>query len=399
VKAGAWHQFGDRSQKLALEQLGQNVGAGVIVSPRDLTRELAVEYATSYRALGAEVLADPQFYIPDSETGHLSTHETAKFRHSVGGLGGISPGKLAELGDALASWNSDLKASAVIAPAVIYEAGRPDIVDINASLFSEARVAAKVLGIPVYATAVLGHSVTSSDVTLAEMLSAITALDPDGWYFSFEFRETRIPSSSTLIQRFLEAGLTFACTGKPVLHAYAGPLVLLSRCCGVTAAGIGHSQNTWQFTRDRWQPSEGGGGGGAAPARMFCPKLWGTIVYEDEFALLPTALRTEIYAASPFSSQITVSPPFLPWSKWDANKHLVHTLCTEGSKFLAEPSIRKAAALAAGRLQKAIALHGEIAAQGVKLTDNTASYQGPWLAALQKYLAGSEQQISFFELL
>jgi hypothetical protein len=50
-------------------------------------------------------------------------------------------------------------------------------------------------------------------------------------------------------------------------------------------------------------------------------------------------------------------------------------------------------------LQKAIALHGEIAAQGVKLTDNTASYQGPWLAALQKYLAGSEQQISFFELL
>ncbi len=224
MKAGAWHQFGDRSQKLALEQLEQQVGVGVILSPRDLSRDLAVEYAVKYRALGAEVLADPQYYIPESDIGHLTSHETAQFRHSVSGLGGIGPAKLAELGDALISWNTDLQTSAVIAPAVIYEAGRPDILDVNAMLFGEAKRAAAANGVPVYASVVLGHSVTSSDGTLSEILAAATALDPDGWYFSFEFREQRIPGATTLVRRFLEAGLVLACTGKPVMHAFAGPM-------------------------------------------------------------------------------------------------------------------------------------------------------------------------------
>ena len=399
MKSGAWHQFGDRSQRLALEQMQQKVGVGAILSPRDLTRANAIEYVAQYRELGADILADPQFYIPDWANDNLGTHEAAQFRQSVGALSGMSTAKLTELGDALAAWNKDLKTSAVIAPAVVYEAGRPDIVDVNAMLFAEARRAASQLGIPVYATVVLGHSVVTSDVTLIETLSDVTALDPDGWYFSFEFREPRIPAAAASIRRFLESGLTLACTAKPVLHAFAGPLSLLSRACGMKAVGIGHSQNVWQFTRERWQPTEGGGGGGAAPPRLFCPKLWGTVVYEDEFALLSAQLRTQIYTASPFSTQIQTNPPFLPWSKWDANKHLVHALCTETAKSLAEVSLPKAAAAAIATLDIAIALHEEIAAEGIDLTDNTSGYQGTWRSALHDYLANSQDQRALFELL
>ncbi len=398
MKAGAWHQFGDRSQKLALEQLEQQVGVGVILSPRDLSRDLAVEYAVKYRALGAEVLADPQYYIPESDIGHLTSHETAQFRHSVSGLGGIGPAKLAELGDALISWNTDLQTSAVIAPAVIYEAGRPDILDVNAMLFGEAKRAATATGVPVYASVVLGHSVTSSDGTLSEILAAATALDPDGWYFSFEFREPRIPSSTMLVRRFLEAGLVLACTGKPVMHAFAGPMALLSRSCGMTAVGVGHSQNVWQFTRDRWRPAEGGGGG-AAPPRLFCPPLWGTIVYEDEFALLSEDLRTQIYSPTPFSTQVKATPPFLPWSKWDANKHLVYSVCTRATDILQEPSLLNAGTVAVASLERAISLHEEIAAEGVELTDGTATYQSTWREAVIQFMAGAHQQLDFLDLL
>ena len=59
MRRGAWHQCGDRSQKLVEEQLQQNAGVGVIISPRDLSRKNAITYAARYQALGAELLARP----------------------------------------------------------------------------------------------------------------------------------------------------------------------------------------------------------------------------------------------------------------------------------------------------------------------------------------------------
>jgi hypothetical protein len=399
VKVGAWHQFGDRSQLLALEQMQNQVGVGAILSPRDLTRDLAVNYAQQYRALGAEILADPQFYIPESGVGKLGTHETAEFRQPVAALAKIGAATLTKLGNALITWNAALETSAVIAPAIIYEAGRPDIVDLNSRLFGEAKRAAAVNGVPVYATVTLGQSAIQSDLTVGEILAAATALDSDGWYFSFEFGEPRLPRSAVLIERFLSAGLTLACTGKPVMHAFAGPMALLSRCCGMTAAGIGHSQNLWQFSQDRWRAADGNGGGGAAPPRLFCPALCGTVVYEDEFALVSQKIRSQIYSASPFSAQIKVSPPFLPWSKWDANKHLVHSVCILAQSALAQSSILLACNLAIKHLQNAMSLHKQIAAEGVALTDNTDTYQAEWLKAVNNYVVNATQQIDFYNLI
>ena len=41
MNRGAWHQCGDRSQRLVIEQLEAGRGVGVILSPRDLTRDRA----------------------------------------------------------------------------------------------------------------------------------------------------------------------------------------------------------------------------------------------------------------------------------------------------------------------------------------------------------------------
>lgn len=58
MRRGAWHQFGDKSQRIAEEQLERGTGVGVIISERDLSRRHAAQYAEAYHQLGAHVLID-----------------------------------------------------------------------------------------------------------------------------------------------------------------------------------------------------------------------------------------------------------------------------------------------------------------------------------------------------
>ena len=399
MKRGAWHQFGNRSQKLALEQLTVGAGVGVIISPRDLSFSLAEEYAPKYIAAGADILVDQQFYIPESVVGSLSSYPIGAHRNAISSLNQISDTDLAQFSSDLQVINARLQASAVLAPAVVYEHGRPDIVDLNARLFGASKSVAEALGLPCYATVVLGQSATTSDVTTDDTLSAATALQADGWYFAFEFGEDRVPSTHSLLLRYMKAGLTLACTGQPVLHAYAGPLAPLALASGAVGVGIGHSQNLWQFTRTRWEPSDGSGGGGNAPPRYFSRALWGTIIYEDEFALLSQGLRQQVLSTTPFSSDVSANPPYLPWSRWDANKHLVHVIC-ETTRDLCQ-NLDAAVVLddAINQLTSVIQLHAQVATEGIQLGDNTTSYQVPFRAALASLKAGNSDDFELLRLL
>ena len=79
---------------------------------------------------------------------------------------------------------------------------------------------------------------------------------------------------------------------------------LLSFGFGSTGAAVGHSQNLWKFSRDRWEPPVEQGGGGNAPPRFFSSALWGTIVYPDETALLSNELRAQILTPSQFCGPV-----------------------------------------------------------------------------------------------
>lgn len=399
MKRGAWHQFGDRSQKLALEQLENGAGVGVIISPRDLRYSLAERYAPQYTEAGADILVDQQFYIPESVVGSLSSYPIGAHRNAISSLHQISDADLAKLSSDLQLVNAKLQVSAVLAPAVVYEHGRPDIVDLNARLFGAAKSVAEALGIPCYATVVLGQSASTSDATTDATLSAATALQADGWYFAFEFNEERVPSTHSLLLRYLKAGLTLACTGQPVLHAYAGPLAPLALASGAVGAGIGHSQNLWQFTRTRWEPSDGSGGGGNPPPRYFSRALWGTIIYEDEFALLSQGLRQQVLSETPFSSEVSANPPYLPWARWDANKHLVHVICKTTEELCQTSDAEAVLDHVIDLLTSAIQLHAQIATEGIQLGDNTTSYQVPFRAALASLKAGNSEDFELLRLL
>lgn len=392
MKRGAWHQCGFNSQKTVWELLQTSVGVGVIISPKDLGRDKAIDYATDYRDAGADVLLDPQFYIPHFSTKKLSSYPTAKFRQSIKALGTVAP---AELAKAIEDENRSLRTAAVIAPAVPYEAARADIVALNKKLFEAAKSAGDSIGVPTYGTVVLSPSATT--VTVAEnILSGATALGADGWYYAFEFGDERLPTDADAVYRYCAAGLTLACTGKPVLHACAGPMGLMAFGAGARAAGLGFWQNLWGFEPDRWKATEGQGGGGRAAARFFSAPLWGTIVYPDETAQLSAALRSRVMVQSPLSAPTANS---LPWKKWDAYKHLVHMTARTVQRSADVRNARKAMNTAVKTLETASSLHAQIRRTGLQLRDNTGSYQSVWAKAGNDLLKKNARDFDYLEMI
>lgn len=394
MQRGSWHQCGDRSQKLVIEQLQNGAGVGVIISPRDVAQHKAIEYAKKYHDNGAHVLIDQQFYIPSFSNSKLESYSTNQYRQTVSKLHQITHSDLEGLKRELHRINHDLLVEGIIAPAVVYEAGRAEIIQLNERLFKAAQQVGNNLGIPTYATVVIGKSAISSKSTIDTILAHATSLNSDGWYYSFEFNDERIPSPQNEIYRCCEAGLTLACTGKPVLHAYAGPLGLLSFGFGATGAAIGHSQNIWKFTRERWQDSPGGGGGGDAPARLFSTTLWGTVIHPDEVVSFSKEFQALVLTPSPFYSLSTARI-----SRWEANKHLVYVICSTINNIATNNKPRDCATEIIALLQNACNLHEHIAKSGIELRDNTNVYQKNWQLAMQDLLSKHSDDFDYLDLL
>jgi hypothetical protein len=379
MKRGAWHQLGWNHQKMVIEQLQNGAGVGVILSPRDLSYLKAMEYVPQYKTEGASVVLDPQWHIPGFSNTQFAEYPTADLRASITNLVAVTDSEMSMLKNQIVSENSALSTDAVIAPAVLYAAGRNDIVQLNARLHAAACDAAAALGVPCYGTAFLGKSITSSQHLVDSTLSSITSLNCDGWYFGFQFPDERIPSSTDAVYRCLQAALLLVQTGKPVLHGYAGPLGILSFAAGCTAAASGPSQKQWKFCQERWEESPDIGGGGNAPARYFSRNLWGTIVFPDETALLSHNVLAQVLTPSPFAP----NPLPATWGKTNATKHLAFTIC-KGIESVANNSAPASCRQAAQAiLDTAVTLHKDILqTYGITLKDETAAYQANWRSAL-----------------
>lgn len=397
MRTGAWHQCGDRSQKIVIEELQNGKGVGAVLSPRDLAFEGAKGYATQYCGLGAEVAIDPQFYNPSYRNPRLSSYPTDSFRVSISNLLAIGTQQLATFAKQLEQENAELGASVLIAPAVLYEAGRADIIDLNMRLLKVAKTVGDELGIPTLSTVFLGRSVTQSDDATNAVLSAATSEACNGWYFGFEFPDPeRIPSPKASVKRFCRSALALACTGLPVLHAYAGPMAILSVPFGADAVGVGHFKNLWHFHRSRWtssQPSRRGGPEIPPPPRFFSRELWGTIVYPDEVRLLASSIQSNILHLSPFSGQVGQG---LNWDRWSACKHLVSIICDEVATIAALQAPRDALAHSKNLLHSALSNLASIASSGLRLRDDADAYQANWLASLEEL---EQEEASNFEYL
>jgi hypothetical protein len=394
MRRGVWHQLGFNTQIVVKDFLQAGVGVGVIVSPKDLAHDKAIEHATQYRADGADVLLDPQFYVPEFTAGKIGTYPTAAFRQSITTLGAVTERDLDGLARALEDENRKFNTSAVIAPALPYEAARPDIVALNSKLFRAAKKAGNAIGVPTYGTVAISQTLSNMEL-VEKALSGATAEEADGWYSTFEFKEERLPTDVDDVFRFANASLTLACTGVPVLHAFAGPLSILSFGSGATGTAISFWQNLWGFNRERWKESaDQQGGGGNAPPRYFSVPLWGTIVYPDETLLIDRELRREIMQATSFSGPTERD---LAWDKWESYRHLLLCVANNVTDIASAATAKAAMEMAAARLERAVALHRTIERK-VELRDNTSKYQPAWLEVARRMLAEKAQDYDYFEM-
>jgi hypothetical protein len=395
MKRGVWHQFGDRSQNLIQEQLQHGNGVGVILSPRDLSLANATTRSEEYRALGADLLLDTQFYEPSYQNRHLASFELEPFRQSVSDLCKLGDHDLDQLAHRLERLNRDLETSAVLAPALVYEAGRVDIIDLNSRLFSAAKAAAESIGIPVYATIVLGKGVTNSDTVAYELLSHATSLQAAGCYYAVELDDGPTPTDAELVYRLCSLGLTLACSGLPILHGYAGLTGLLAFAFGADAVAFGHSHNLRYFTRERWQERPPQGGAGEPPPRYLSGALWSTIVLPDETVRLRD-LWSRVASPSPFAP---ASAADTNWSRWQANKHLLFVLGNELTRFSIIGSARTSALAAVDHLRRSAELHRSIGNLGIDVKDNANRYQANWFRALTDILQERQADFDYLHLL
>ena len=173
MRRGAWHQCGDRSQKLVEEQLQQGMGVGVILSPRDLTRLRALEYAATYIASGAEVLLDHQFYVPDFTNPRLNSYPVSAYRNAISTLNSLTDADLVEIGNQLRIDHQELHASSGVIGAVGRLRGRTTryFVQLNSRLFTVARTGARMISASQFMQrSFLGAPLAASDQTIATAL-------------------------------------------------------------------------------------------------------------------------------------------------------------------------------------------------------------------------------------
>lgn len=395
MRRGVWHQFGNNSQNLIAEQLQHGNGVGVVLSPRDLSLTNAVTRSAEYRGLGADVVIDLQFYEPEFQNSRFASYEMEAFRQSVSSLCKLGVQELSELARHIERVNREVGACAILAPALVYEAGRPDIVDLNARMFGAAKAAGDSIGIPTYGSIVLGMSTTRSLELAQDLLSSATSMPMSAYYFAVELDQAPIAFDPALVSVVLNMGLTLAATGTPILHAYAGYMGLLSLGVGVDGVAFGHSHNLRHFTRERWQEPQGQGGAGPAPPRYFSSNLWGTIVLPDE-TTLARALWARVQSPTPFSPQ---SFSDTNWSRWEANKHLLHNIGTTLTAVGSAGGIRAVASEAISRLNAAVQLHNEIRNLGIEVKDGANLYQFNWSQALATLLRDRSADYDYLELL
>ena len=396
MQAGVWYQMGDKSQVMVRDLLKKGIGVGVILSQRDLSAENAKRYAANYRMRGADVLVDMQFYNPGFSNPKLLTYPSKELRLPMSRLLRQSDDYYKRVAAVTTQLNSTLQTSAVLAPSLVLEAARPEFANTNRRLLQAARVAATDLGLPLLATVALGRSITAADEPLMRALSDATSLDCDGWYFAFEFPPCRVPYTKEDVRRLGTALLMLACTGKPVLHAFAGLLAPLSLTWGATGAAIGHSQNLWKFVRERWEPTSGAGGGGGAPSRFFSSALWGTIVYPDETRRLSEVLRSAVMTPSPYAERAMRDQE---WSRWDSHKHLLYVVgkVTQAIAGISSRTDRERQVGAV--LKSAVRMHHRVLKFIPSLKDGTDKYQAGWADALRKVRAQRSEEYEYLSLL
>ncbi len=225
-------------------------GGTVILSPRDLKprqlERLAQEIAEGPKA---EVLLDPQFYLPYADHERLTSHEFWPSDYNSDGF--WFGADLRRLLGKLVNLNTALKCSAFILPGLFAEKVDDDWLGRQSLVIDEVEAMTEL---PLFATVALGADAAKSDESIDEVLEAAEGWKVGGIYLVCEHpRGDYLVTDPSWLANVLDLVAGLRMKDKQVIVGYCNHQMLPLACVGATAMASGTWMNVRSFPPQKFR--------------------------------------------------------------------------------------------------------------------------------------------------
>lgn len=246
-------QQGHGMLKMNREFVERYRGTGVILSPRNCTREQIERHAAEMHERDAVVLFDPQFYQPRTERENILNYpywqglnfETVDFAST-----GAS-----ELCEGVIKYQTEvLQVTEVILPGRYTNALSEDWLNTHFT-FAETANSLK-LDRPVYSTIAIGPDIVRERNLFDRVLNEVVGYPVDGVYFIAKVPRDFLVADELYIYNLLDGLLSITLSGKKVLLGYSNQQSLIYASSGVTGLASGNFRNVRSFDPDTFDIQE-----------------------------------------------------------------------------------------------------------------------------------------------
>lgn len=235
------------------EFVESNPNTGVIMSPRNCTREQIERHANELHERSVEVLFDPQFYQPRTERENILNYpywndlnfETVDF--STRGASELCRG-------VITYQIEKLNVSEIILPGRFSNVVSEDWLDTQYAFADTANSMATDRLI--YSTVAIGPDVVRDRNALDRLLNEVVSYPVDGIYFIVQSPRDFLVSDELFLYNILDALLSIRLSNKKILLGYANQQSLIFGAAGVTSFATGNFRNVRSFNPDTFDVQE-----------------------------------------------------------------------------------------------------------------------------------------------
>lgn len=331
-------QQGHGMLALNREFVEQNENTGVILSPRNCSREQIERHASELHERSADVLFDPQFYQPHTERENILNYpywqglnfETVNFA-ATGAT---------ELCKGVIGYQTDvLNVSEVILPGRYTNSLSEEWLETQ-SIFADTAQSLNI-GKNVYSTVAIGPDIVRDRNSFDRVLNEVVTYPVEGIYFISKSPKDFLVADEQFIYNLLDGLLSISLTGKKVLLGYSNQQSLIYASAGVKGFASGNFRNVRSFDPDTFDVQEQSDRQRAVwyydanTLSEFRPQAIG-LAYQRG---LSGSFGPVCRHCSPLLE--STNPAIVPWGEPQAFRHYLSEICRQWVDFTHVPNSKR----------------------------------------------------------
>ncbi|RIL04968.1 MAG: hypothetical protein DCC71_12190 [Proteobacteria bacterium] len=228
---------------------------GVVLSPRDLTRDQIVNVGQAVTKLGREALLDPQCFAHDADHHRLMTHEHFKAFSACATTSLFTPQGARDVIKPLFALGVELGAQRHIVPGLLARPVSQDWVSMQTHLIAIAKEEAA--GRPLLATVALSSDSVRAEADVEAVIEAAAKWTVEGFYVVAESPSVYLVDDPVWTANVLLLVSGLRLHKKPVLVGYSNHQLLCLAAAGADVMASGTWLNVRAFPIDKfYQPAE-----------------------------------------------------------------------------------------------------------------------------------------------